>query len=87
MQRRMEKITVALSELWQPSRAGLFCIQGAPRFLCQRGTREALNVTFRDARRFPLGAAGREKRTNDVIADMCFKCQEGFFATELRPER
>lgn len=30
----------------------------------------------------PLGAAGTEKRTDDVIADMCFKCQEGFFATE-----
>lgn len=61
MQRRTEKITVALSELWLPSRAGLFCIQGAPRFLCQRGTREALNVTFRDARRFPPGAGGRRK--------------------------
>lgn len=45
-------------------------------FLCQRGTREALNVTFRDARRFSLEAGEREKRADDVIADMCFKCQE-----------
>lgn len=32
----------------------------------------------------PLGAAGMEKRSDDVIADMCFKCQEGFVGTKRR---
>lgn len=56
-------------------------------FLCQHGTREALNVTFRDAQRFSPEAWGREKRTNDAFADTCFKCQEGGFAREFWPQR
>lgn len=69
------------------SSTGLFLHSDGTLFLCQHGTREALNMTFRDAQRFSPEAWGREKRTNDAFADTCFKCQEGGFAREFWPQR
>lgn len=39
--------------------------------MCQRGTREALNVTFRDARRFSLEAGGRERKEPMMLSPTC----------------
>lgn len=44
------------------------------RFCVGAETREALNVTFRDVQSLSLEASG--EGTNDVTADLCFKCQE-----------